>query len=73
MTVTGPFLLTKTDFSKTEVVKTYVYTIVASVIDYWKETMKDKKGTQRQWKTRKGLNWIFNLYEHPEIRTQTRD
>jgi hypothetical protein len=46
MALTGPFLLAKPDFSKTEVVKSYVYTIVAPAIDYWKETMEDKKGAQ---------------------------
>ena len=46
MALAGPFLLAKPDFSKTEVVKAYVYTIVAPAIDYWKETMEDKKGTQ---------------------------
>jgi hypothetical protein len=36
MTVSAPFLLDKPDFSKTEVVKTYVYVIatVAPAIDY---------------------------------------
>ena len=46
MAVAAPFLLAKPDFSKTEVVKAYVYTIVAPAIDYWKETMEDKKGAQ---------------------------
>ena len=40
MTVVPPFLLTKPDFSKTEVVKTYVYTIVAPAIDYWQQTIE---------------------------------
>ncbi len=30
---TGPFLLTNPDFSKSEVVKVYVHTVVAPVID----------------------------------------
>jgi hypothetical protein len=34
MTVSAPFLLTKPDFSKTEV-KAYVVTIVAPAMDYW--------------------------------------
>ncbi len=33
--VTGPFLLAKPDFLKTEVVEAYVYTIVAPAIDFW--------------------------------------
>jgi len=44
--LTGPFLLAKPDFSKTEVVKAYVYTIVAPAIDFWKETTEGKKGAQ---------------------------
>jgi hypothetical protein len=46
MALAGPFLLARPDLSKTEVVKEYVYTIVAPAIDYWKETMEDKKGAQ---------------------------
>ena len=46
MTVTSPFLLVKPNFSKTEVVKTYVHTIVAPCIDYWKQTIEVKEGTQ---------------------------
>ena len=46
MAVAGPFLLTKPDFSKTEVIKANVYTIVDPAIDYWKETMEGKKGAQ---------------------------
>ncbi len=46
MTVSTPFLLTKPDFSKTEVVKAYVHTIVAPAMDYWKETIEVKKGVQ---------------------------
>jgi hypothetical protein len=40
------FSMDKSDFSKTEVVKGYVYTILGPVIDYWKETIEDKKGDQ---------------------------
>jgi hypothetical protein len=36
--------LAKPDFSKTEVVKAYVDTIFA--MDYWKQTIEDKKGAQ---------------------------
>ena len=46
MTVVAPFLLAKPDFSKTEVVKAYVHTIVALAMDYWKETIEVKKGAQ---------------------------
>jgi hypothetical protein len=46
VSVSAPFLLTKPDFSKTEV-KTYVGTIVAPVMDYW----------NKQSKARKGLSW----------------
>ena len=46
VSVTVPFLLTKPDFSKTRVVKTYVHTIVVPEMDYWKETIEVKKGTQ---------------------------
>jgi hypothetical protein len=38
------FLLPKPDFSKTEVVKVYVGTIVTMV--YWKPTIEGKKGAQ---------------------------
>ena len=34
------------DFSKTEVVKVYVHTIVTPTMDYWKQTIEDKKGGQ---------------------------
>jgi hypothetical protein len=44
--VADPFLLAKPDFSKTEVVKAYAYTIVAAAIDYWKETIDSNKGAQ---------------------------
>ena len=37
-------LLTKPDFSKTEVVRAYVHTIVVPAMDYWKQTIEDKKG-----------------------------
>jgi hypothetical protein len=46
MTVASPFLLAKPDFSKTEVVKAYDHTIVAPVMDYWKQTIEGKKGVQ---------------------------
>jgi hypothetical protein len=46
MAVAAPFLLAKPDSSKTEVVKAYVYTIVAPATDYWKETIEVKKGAQ---------------------------
>ncbi len=46
VTVAAPLLFAKPDFSKTEVVKAYVYTIVAPAIDYWKETIEIKKGRQ---------------------------
>ena len=46
MTVSAPFLLSKPDFSKTEVVKTCVHTIVTPAMDYWKETIEVKKGDQ---------------------------
>jgi hypothetical protein len=36
MTVTAPFLLARPDFSKTEMIKTYSYIIVAPVMDFWK-------------------------------------
>ena len=44
MSVVGHLLLTRPDFSKVEVVKTYVHTIVDPSIDYWKETIEGKKG-----------------------------
>ena len=46
MTLAAPFLLARTDFSKTEVVKTYTSSIVAPVMDYWKQTIEVKKGAQ---------------------------
>ena len=46
MVVAAPFLLVNPDFSKTEVVKAYAHTIVAPVIDYWKQTIEGKKGDQ---------------------------
>ena len=46
MALAAPLLLARPDFSKTEVVKTYVGTIVAPVMDYWKQTIEVKKGTQ---------------------------
>jgi hypothetical protein len=44
MAVAAPFLLTKPDFSETEVVKAYVHTIVAPDMGYWKQTIEVKKG-----------------------------
>jgi hypothetical protein len=38
--------VTRPDFSKTEVVKAYVDTIVAPVMDYWKQTIEGKKWAQ---------------------------
>ena len=49
MTLTAPFFLTKPDFSQTEVVKSYVHTIVDPAVDYWKQTLEDKKGNQLEW------------------------
>ena len=46
MASAAPFLLDRPDFSKTEVVKTYTYNIVAPVMDYWKQTIEVKKGAQ---------------------------
>ena len=46
MAEAAPFLLAQPDFSKTEVVKAYVHTIVVPVMDYWKETIQVKKGAQ---------------------------
>ncbi len=46
MVVTAPFLLARADFSKTEVVKTCTYIIVAPDMDYWKQTIEVKKGAQ---------------------------
>ena len=46
MVVAASFLLAKPDFSKTEVVKAYVHTIVAPAMEYWKETIEVKKGAQ---------------------------
>jgi len=63
MTVAGPFSLAKPDFSKTEVVKTYVYTTatVALAFDYWKETMEGKEGAQlSRMKTVRHTGSVFN-------------
>ena len=46
MVVATPFLLTNPDFSKTEVVKAYTHHIVVTSMDYWKQTIKGKKGDQ---------------------------
>ncbi len=40
------FYWLKPDFSKTEVVKAYVGTIVAPAMDYWKQTIEGKKWAQ---------------------------
>ena len=42
----SPFLLTNTDFSKTEMVKAYAHTVVSPVIGYWQRTIEVKKGAQ---------------------------
>jgi hypothetical protein len=42
----SPFLLTNPDFSKTEMVKAYVHTVVDPAVDYWKHTIEVKKGAQ---------------------------
>ncbi len=44
--MTGPFLLANPYFSKTEVVKTYVHTIVSPVMDSWKHIIENKNGDQ---------------------------
>ena len=46
MALAAPFLLARPDFSKTEVVKAYSYSIVSPVMDYWKQTIEVKKGAQ---------------------------
>jgi hypothetical protein len=46
MAVEAPFLLVNPDFSKTEVVKAHVHTIVSPAIDYWKQTIEGKQGDQ---------------------------
>ena len=40
MALAAPFLLARPDFSKTEVVKGYVYIIVDPVMDYWEQTIE---------------------------------
>jgi hypothetical protein len=55
--VAAPFLLARPDFSKTEVVKAYAYTIVAPAMDYWKQTIEVKKGSHM---TRMKTVRIFN-------------
>ena len=57
MTVAAPFLLVNPDFSKTEVVKAYAHSIVAPAIDYWKQTIENKKGPQVE---RMKTDRIFN-------------
>ncbi len=46
MALAAPFSLARPDFSKTEVVKAYAYSIVAPAMDYWKQTIEVKKGAQ---------------------------
>ena len=46
MSDASPFLLTDPDFSKMDVVKAYVHTIVAPAIDYWIKTIDVKKGDE---------------------------
>ncbi len=58
MTETVPFLLTEPDFSKTEVVKAYVHTIV---------TTAHVLGNKISESYIDGLK-IFKFYEHPDIR-----
>jgi len=57
MTVAAPFSLANPDFSKTEVVRAYVHTIVDPVMDYWKQTIENKKGAQVE---RMKTDRIFN-------------
>ena len=45
MALAAPFLLARPDFSKTEVVKAYAYSIVPPAMDYWKQTIEGKKET----------------------------
>ena len=52
MDLAAPFLLTRPDFSKTEVVKAYTYSIVAPVMDYWKQTIEVKKSQSKSRKAR---------------------
>ena len=62
MVVESPFLLAKPDFSKTEVVKSYVHTIVVPVMDYWKQTIEVKKGDQlERMKTVRIFNPMYVL------------
>jgi hypothetical protein len=42
----SPFLPTKPDFSKMDVVKAYAHTIVAPAFDYWIKTIDIKKGDE---------------------------
>ncbi len=83
MAVAGSFYLAP-DFSKTETVQSYAFTIVALAIKYCKWTIKDKKGQAVRFfnplhvldnkislSDIDGLK-IFKLYEHPEIARQAR-
>jgi hypothetical protein len=40
------FLLARPDFSQTELVKAYAYSIVAPAMDYWKQTITIKTGAR---------------------------
>jgi hypothetical protein len=51
--------LTRPDFSKTEVVKVYVYIIVVPPMDYWKQTIEVKKGAQLE---RMNLHYPIERY-----------
>ena len=46
MSDAAPFLLTKPDFSKMQVVKAYDHTVVAPAIDYWRTTIDKKTGAE---------------------------
>jgi hypothetical protein len=48
MAVAGSFVLAKPDFSNAEMVKAYVYAIVAPAINHWKETMERDNGRQER-------------------------
>ena len=63
MAVAAHFFFAKPDFSKTEVVKAYVYTTatVALAFDYWKEAMEGKEGAQlSRMKTVRHTGSVFN-------------
>ena len=60
MAVAAPFSLAKPDFSKTEIVKAHVYTIVAPAMDYWKQTIEGKRGAQlERMKTVRVFNPLY--------------